>query len=74
MVDVPSTADISAKDVETPQLEKIKTWQTLEESQLPNSGYGWVVITSIFLINAHSWGMTSVSLTTFLHSKASLTN
>jgi hypothetical protein len=41
-------------------LEKLTTWESAEESNLPDGGYGWVVVGCIFLINAHSWGMTSV--------------
>jgi hypothetical protein len=41
-------------------LEKFTTWESAEESNLPDGGYGWVVVGCIFLINAHSWGMTSV--------------
>jgi hypothetical protein len=40
--------------------EKLTTWESAEESNLPDGGYGWVVVGCIFLINAHSWGMTSV--------------
>jgi hypothetical protein len=41
-------------------LEKLTTWESAEESNLPDGGSGWVVVGCIFLINAHSWGMTSV--------------
>jgi hypothetical protein len=27
----------------------------------PNGGYGWVVVLCSFLINAHTWGLNSVS-------------
>lgn len=27
----------------------------------PNGGYGWVCTASVFLINAHTWGLNSVS-------------
>ena len=56
-----TTANLD-NDLENPQLEKTETWKSQEESTLPNGGYGWVVVACIFLINAHSWGMTSVSL------------
>jgi hypothetical protein len=26
----------------------------------PDGGYGWVCVTAVFLINAHTWGMNSV--------------
>lgn len=28
----------------------------------PNGGYGWVCAVGLFLINAHTWGVNSVSL------------
>jgi hypothetical protein len=27
----------------------------------PNGGYGWVCTACVFLINAHTWGLNSVS-------------
>jgi hypothetical protein len=68
MVGHANTTECLENDLESPQLEKISTWQTYEESKLPNGGYGWVVVASIFLINAHLWGMTSVS-PTFYHNR-----
>jgi hypothetical protein len=29
---------------------------------IPNGGYGWVCVGTCFTINAHTWGMNSVSL------------
>lgn len=29
----------------------------------PNGGYGWVCTFAVFLINAHTWGVNAVSLT-----------
>lgn len=28
----------------------------------PNGGYGWVCVACVFLINAHTWGINSVSI------------
>jgi len=28
---------------------------------IPNGGYGWVCVGTCFVINAHTWGMNSVS-------------
>lgn len=28
----------------------------------PDGGYGWVCVASVFIINAHTWGVNSVSL------------
>ncbi len=28
----------------------------------PDGGYGWVCTTCVFLVNAHTWGVNSVSL------------
>ena len=28
----------------------------------PNGGYGWVCTGCVFMINAHSWGLNSVSV------------
>jgi len=46
--DVPSDVEIS-----------IRTERTEQE---PDGGYGWVVVVSSFLINAHTWGINAVSL------------
>jgi hypothetical protein len=38
----------------------------LEQPQVvdepPDGGYGWVCVACVFLINAHTWGVNSVSL------------
>jgi hypothetical protein len=39
----------------------------------PNGGYGWVNVACVFLINAHTWGVNSVSdvspyMTSFIYS------
>jgi len=30
------------------------------EKRLPEGGYGWVCVVSVFLINGHTWGINSV--------------
>ncbi len=30
----------------------------------PNGGYGWVCVACAFLINCHTWGLNSASLST----------
>lgn len=30
----------------------------------PDGGYGWVCVASVFWINAHTWGINSVRVTT----------
>lgn len=32
-----------------------------EEDVPPDGGYGWVVVACVFWINAHTWGVNSVS-------------
>lgn len=32
-----------------------------QEDAPPNGGYGWVCCASVFMINAHTWGINSVS-------------
>ena len=36
----------------------------LAEPAPPNGGYGWVCTFAVFLINAHTWGISVVSDTT----------
>ena len=52
--------DVDSESTRQLSLEKFTTWESAEESNLPDGGYGWVVVGCIFLINAHSWGMTRV--------------
>lgn len=33
------------------------------EQIFPDGGYGWVCVVATFLINAHSWGINTVSTT-----------
>lgn len=35
-----------------------------EEDRPPNGGYGWVCTACVFMINAHTWGLNSVSKST----------
>ena len=28
----------------------------------PDGGYGWVCVAAVFMVNAHTWGLNSVSL------------
>lgn len=32
-----------------------------KQADLPDGGYGWVCVACVFLINAHTWGVNSVS-------------
>ena len=34
---------------------------TADERPAPNGGYGWVCTLSVFIINAHTWGINAVS-------------
>ena len=40
----------------------------------PDGGYGWVCTACVFLINAHTWGVNSVSWLSFLIAETNLTN
>ncbi|RJE24206.1 transporter [Aspergillus sclerotialis] len=33
-----------------------------KEGVIPEGGYGWVCVASVFWLNAHTWGINSVSL------------
>lgn len=33
-----------------------------KEDVIPEGGYGWVCVACVFWINAHTWGINSVSL------------
>lgn len=33
-----------------------------KEDVIPEGGYGWVCVASVFWLNAHTWGINSVSL------------
>lgn len=33
-----------------------------KEDVIPDGGYGWVCVACVFWINAHTWGINSVSL------------
>lgn len=55
-----SEKTISATDPEAPA--------ALEDKPAdipPDGGYGWVCVGCVFLINAHTWGVNSVSVNPF---------
>jgi hypothetical protein len=50
----PSTSSVDAEAI--PQ-------QDIKQADVPpDGGYGWVCVACVFLINAHTWGVNSVSL------------
>lgn len=53
-IDPEKIADIEGRD-HTPEAE------TKPVDVPPDGGYGWVCVTCLFLINAHTWGVNSVS-------------
>lgn len=38
-----------------------ETFVTRGIEELPDGGYGWVVVFASFLINVHTWGINAVS-------------
>jgi hypothetical protein len=40
--------------------KQLEQQQAVDEP--PDGGYGWVCVVCVFLINAHTWGVNSVSL------------
>jgi hypothetical protein len=53
-IDPEKIADIEGRD-QTPEVE------TKPVDVPPDGGYGWVCVTCLFLMNAHTWGVNSVS-------------
>jgi len=44
------------------------------DDEFPEGGYGWVCVLCIFMINAHTWGINSVSLPTVSHAPTNTNN
>lgn len=43
-------------------LQQSSDENSVEQQSPREGGYGWVVVLCTFLINAHTWGINSVSL------------
>lgn len=54
-----STQTTAKSDIPSDMEMSIGTGRAEQE---PDGGYGWVVVVSSFLINAHTWGINAVSL------------
>lgn len=52
--------DSEGQDVELVDLQATNV--TNREDVPPDGGYGWICTVCMFLINAHTWGVNSVSL------------
>lgn len=48
---------------EQQQLEQQASHRDKQADVPPNGGYGWVCVVCVGLINMHTWGLNSVSLT-----------
>lgn len=53
----PSSPRNTAQNTDEPSQPEVRTEATLTES---DGGYGWIVTSSVALINGHSWGINSV--------------
>lgn len=52
-----TTAELHGEVLEGDNMANLTTIELVP----PNSGYGWICTFSVFLINAHTWGVNSVS-------------
>ena len=56
--------DISREPVDIADVEQPSTSQTAKPKDTPTEGgYGWVCVASVTFINAHTWGVNTVRLT-----------
>jgi hypothetical protein len=63
----PSQTESNRDEEQTSAVELTDTGQTnvtTREDVPPDGGYGWVCTACLFLINAHTWGVNSVSTST----------
>ena len=58
-----ATGHNSEKSVPLEEPGEISRQESKPRDIPPDGGYGWICVACCFLINAHTWGVNSVSLT-----------
>lgn len=66
-----SSLRTSRSQVELPDQSFVNRYEgpfvTEVEDVPPNGGYGWICAACVFMINAHTWGINSVSAVSYSH-------
>lgn len=58
--DIAPESETEEQHVPTDKVDSLETQKSAVPDVIPNGGYGWVCVGTIFTINAHTWGMNSV--------------